>query len=111
MSKFDRKTAVAAYKERKVEAGIYGLRCQATGGIWVGRASDLSTIENRHRFALTHDPNLRASLKAAAKQHGPEAIAFEVLERTDTEELPYDRTQFLRDRLKYWWEMLGAEAI
>jgi hypothetical protein len=111
MSRINRKTAVAAYKERKVEAGIYALRCSATGGIWVGRAPDLSTIENRLRFALLHDANLRASLKAAVKQYGAEAIAFDVLESAGTQDLPYERGKFLRDRLEYWRERLGAEAI
>ena len=43
----DRKRAVAAYKERKVEAGIYVVRCLASGQVWVGSAPDLSTIQNR----------------------------------------------------------------
>lgn len=111
MSRTDRKAAIAAYKERKVEAGIYALRCTATGGVWIGRAPDLSTIENRMRFALVHDANLRASLRSAAKAHGPEAISFEVLERVDTEELPYERDKFLRDRLDIWRQKLGAETI
>lgn len=111
MSKADKKAAVAAYKERKVEAGIYALYCAATGQRWVGRAPDLSTIENRLRFTLTADASLRASLKAAVRQHGAEAIAFEVLERVWTEDLPYEREKFLRDRLDYWREKLGAETI
>ena len=111
MSKSERKSAIAAYKERKVETGIYALRCAPTSQTWVGRAPDLSTIENRLRFALAHDANLRASLKTAVKRHGAGAIAFEVLERIDTEELPYEREQFLRDRLDHWREKLGAEAF
>ena len=111
MERASRKAAIAAYKERKVEAGIYALRCKATGGSWVGRAPDLSTIENRMRFALTHDANLRASLKAAVREHGAEAIAFEVLERVATDDLPYERGQFLRDRMDHWRGRLGAEAI
>ena len=43
----DRKVAVAAYRERKVVAGIYLVRCLATGERWVGQAPDLSTIQNQ----------------------------------------------------------------
>lgn len=111
MERAGRKAAIAAYKERKIEAGVYALRCAATGGSWIGRAADLSTIENRLRFALTHDANLRPSLKTAVKEHGAGAIAFEVLERIDTEELPYEREQFLRDRQDHWREKLAAEPF
>jgi len=107
----ERKAAVAAYKERKVAAGIYALRCAATGEIWVGRAPDLSTIENRLRFALANDASLRASLKAAVRAHGADAIAFEILERVDTDDLPYAREKFLKDRLDVWREKLGAEPV
>jgi len=107
----DRKTAIAAYKERKVTAGIYALRCAATGQCWIGRAPDLSTIENRLRFALVHDANMRASLRAAVRDHGAASISFEVLEKTEADELPYERERFLRDRLDHWRVELGAETI
>jgi hypothetical protein len=36
-----RKAAVAAYKDRKVAAGIYVVRCAATAQQWAGSAPDL----------------------------------------------------------------------
>jgi hypothetical protein len=38
----DRKAAIAAYKERKTVAGIYVIRCAASGGAWVGQAPNLA---------------------------------------------------------------------
>lgn len=111
MQRDERKAAVAAYKERKTLAGIYALRCAATGGAWVGRAADVSTVENRVRFSLAHDSGLRASLKAALREHGAEAISFEVLERFGEDDIPYARDTFLRERQEHWREKLGAEAI
>lgn len=111
MQRTNRKAAIAAYKERKVTAGIYALRCSATGQCWAGRAPDLSTIENRLRFALNHDASMRASLRAALREHGADSISFQVVETIDTEEIPYDRERFLRDRLDHWRTKLGAEAI
>lgn len=111
MHRTDRRAAIAAYKERKVAAGIFALRCAASGRCWIGRAPDLSTIENRLRFALVHDANLRASLRADVREFGVESIAFEVMESVDTEDLPYDRERFLRDRLDHWRARLGAEAM
>ena len=111
MTGTDRKAAIAAYKERKSAVGIYALRCAATGQCWVGRAPDIATIQNRLRFALTHDPNLRTSLRAAVREHGEQSISFEVLESADSDELPYDRNRYLRDRMEHWRTKLGAETI
>lgn len=111
MERTDRKAAIAAYKERKVAAGIYSLRCMATGQCWVGRAPDLSTIENRLRFALRHDANMRASLRVAVREHGVSSIGFEVLERFEEDDLPYERERFLRRRVDHWKAELGAETV
>ena len=53
-----RKAAVAAYKERKVETGIYAVRCTASDQVWVGIAPDLSTIQNRLWFTLRQGTQL-----------------------------------------------------
>ena len=52
MNRETRKAAVAAYKERKAEPGIYAVRCMASGQAWVGGAPDLATIWNRVSFTL-----------------------------------------------------------
>jgi len=107
----ERKAAITAYKERKTVAGVYALRCPAAGGIWVGRAADVATIENRLRFTLAHDAALRPSLKAAVRDHGADAVAFEVLERFGEDDIPYARDTFLRERQDHWRAQLGAEPI
>ena len=43
----DRKAAVAAYKERKLKAGIFAIRFPAIGEVWVGQAWDRTMIRNR----------------------------------------------------------------
>lgn len=81
MQREDRKAAVAAYKERKVQAGVYAVRCTASGQVWVGSAPDLSTIQNRHWFTLRHGSNPHRTLQAAWTAHGEEAFTFDVVER------------------------------
>ena len=44
----DRKAAIAAWKDRKVEAGIFTIRCLASGAQWLGQAPDISTVQTRH---------------------------------------------------------------
>lgn len=57
MNKVGRKAAVAAYKERKVEAGAYVVRFTASGQAWVGSAPDLATIGSRIWFSLRQGGN------------------------------------------------------
>ena len=56
----DRKAATLAYKERKAVAGIYAVRCRASGQAWVGQTADLEKIENRLKlFTPPGRPSLR----------------------------------------------------
>ncbi len=61
----DRKAAIAAYKERKTIAGIYVVRCAASGEAWVGQAPNLETIQNRIWFSLRQGSHTCRSLQAA----------------------------------------------
>lgn len=107
----DRKAAVSAYKERKVEAGIYAVRCTASGETWVGRAPDLSTIRNRIWFTLRQGINSSRTLQQAWQAHGADAFTFETIERLEDEDSAYIRDRTLADRLIHWAEELGAVRI
>lgn len=111
MQREERKAAIAAYKERKVEAGIYGVRCTPTGQQWVGSTPNLGTIWNRLAFTLRQGSNTHRSLQAAWSAHGAGAFGFEILERIEAEELAYLRDRVLRERLAHWAGTLGAQAI
>ena len=43
----DRKLAIADYKKRASIAGVFAIRCAATGAVWVGQALDLDKIQSR----------------------------------------------------------------
>jgi hypothetical protein len=109
--KQDRKALIDAYKERKAAAGVYGVTCAATGRRWVGSAANLATIWNRLSFTLRQGGGPRPSLQADWRAHGPESFGFEILEQVDAEKLVYGRDRVLRERVDYWRERLGAEAI
>jgi hypothetical protein len=107
-----RKAAVAAFKERRSEPGIYALTCRPTGARWVGRASDLATIWNRLSIALRMASTPHRSLQAAAREHGAEAFDFEVVERIDEPDAsPALVAAILKRRLDHWREAMGATAI
>jgi hypothetical protein len=111
MEKKDRKAALAAYRERKVEPGIYAVRCGASGEVWVGRAQDLPAVRNRIFFTLRQGSSPHRTLQAAWNTHGADGLAFEVLEVLDPEELELAFERALKDRHAHWLERLGATRL
>jgi len=111
MQGVERKAAVAAYKEQKVSAGIYALRCIPSGACWVGQAPNLDKIQNRIWFSLRHDGHPRKDLQAAWREHGPDAFTFEIVEKIEDEKAVYLRERILKERLAHWAAALKAQAI
>jgi hypothetical protein len=111
MKREDKKAALAAYKERKAEPGVYVVRCTTTDQIWVGTAPELTAIWNCLSFSLRQGAQTPASLQAAWKEHGPENFTFEPVEALTDEQLVFGRDRMLKERRAHWCEALEAEAI
>ena len=107
----DRKAAILAYKERKPVAGIYAVRCQRSGEVWVGQTADVEKIENRLGFSLRQGAHPCASLQSAFAAHGAEHLSFEICERLEEEPVAFARSAQLKDRSLHWRSVLHAEAI
>jgi hypothetical protein len=110
MNGLDRKAAVAAYKERKTPAGVYAVRCPASGQAWVGHAPDVDAIKNRIWFTLRQGGSSYLPLQAACASHGHDALTFEVLERIE-EDSAMARARVLKERTAHWRDQLAAAAI
>ena len=107
----ERKAAIVAYKEAKVPAGIYAVRCRPTGRCWVGRAPNLSKIQNRIWFTLRQGGHTCGSLQAAWLEHGAEAFVLESIEQLEDESSAYLRDRTSKERLALWAGKLGAEIL
>lgn len=107
----DRKAATAAYKEKRVEAGIYALHAPSLGSSWIGASPTLDTVERRMRFTLKSGGPCAAGLAAAYDRLGDEGLSFEVLERFDPDLTPLTRQSALRDRARHWRALLGAGTV
>jgi hypothetical protein len=107
----DRKAAIAAYKERKTVAGIYVVRCAASGEAWVGQAPNLETIQNRTWFTLRQRSHPCRSLQAAWNTYGEAGLTFGECERLEDEERGYVRSALLKERGAHWRTELKAETI
>jgi hypothetical protein len=106
-----RKAAIAAYKERKTVGGIYAVFCRPLNQRWIGRASNLSTIQNRLWFTLRQGSSVHTSLQAAWNAHGAEAFTLQIIEQIDEEALAFVRERIFAERLAHWCAVHGAEAI
>jgi hypothetical protein len=104
----DRRAAIAAYKERKSVAGVFALRCAATGEVFVGATPNIDKAFNRLRFSLSAGAHARPRLQAAWTAHGEAAFAFEALERLPEAPSAYIRDAALKERRAVWLEKLAA---
>ncbi len=107
-----RKAAVAAYKERKVTGGIYAIRCETTGGVWVGHCPDIETIQTREWFSLRHGGHPNKGLQAEWNTHGEADFTFVSLERIAEDAVSQlMRNSHLKDRAVHWREQLQAGVL
>lgn len=104
-----RKSAVAAYKERKPEAGVFALRHAVSGAVWVGATPTLATIENRLRFERGLGGRLPAEL--VQLWTADDAVRFEVVHRLDPERVPFLKAADYRALAAEWAVRLGARAL
>jgi hypothetical protein len=111
MKSDDRKVATAAYKKEKIVAGIFAVRCAATGQVWIGQSPNLDTIQNRIWFTLRMGSHNNRDLQSAWAAHGAESFSFEALERLKDEELTYVRDALLKERFAHWRSTLKGSAI
>jgi hypothetical protein len=107
----ERKAAIAAYKEQKVVAGIYAVRCLPRAKVWVGSAPNLGTIQNRVWFALRQNASANRALQAAWNEAGADAFSFEIVERLEEEISAYFQAAALKDRLQHWRAALEADLV
>ncbi|WP_127903975.1 GIY-YIG nuclease family protein [Solirhodobacter olei] len=110
MEKDARRAAVAAWKERAVDAGVYAFRAP-DGACWVGAARSLGAAENRLRFVLRTGGPAPAELAAAWGGAGGEGFRFEVLERLDAELSPMARARVLKEAVSIWRDRLAARPL
>jgi len=107
----DRKQVIADYKKRASTAGVFAIRCRATGAVWVGQALDLDKIQNRIWFTLRMGDHRNTELQRTWTSHGANNLSLETLERIEDEELAYVRDTLLKERVQHWRAQLKASAV
>ncbi len=109
MSPIDRRDAIREYKQTPRPAGIFRIRNAADAKSLVGSSVNLPGTLNRHRFQLEHGSHPDRELQRDWNERGPDAFAFEVLDRLDPRDDPaYDPSEDLRTLKEMWIEKLTA---
>jgi hypothetical protein len=101
----------AAAKRQEIPMGVYAIRNQRTGEVFLGSSLNLPAILNRHRFGLTHGSHPHAGLSAAWRRDGAENFAFEILDRLTMRDEPNpDYPGELATMLALWVAELGSHV-
>jgi len=93
-------------KEVKTEAGVYQIRNEHNGKVYIDSTLNLKTI-NGQRFMLQMGSHLNRRLQAEWNEYGENAFVIEVLETLKQDDNPYyDPKDALAKCLNRWFEQL-----
>ncbi len=107
--KQSRRDLVREYKERRSVAGVYVIRCTATGEVWVGGSRSIDAQWNSSGFSLRSGGHPNPALQAAWTAHGEGGVSFEILERIEDETLtPMGVADAVKAGVGRWLTELGA---
>jgi hypothetical protein len=98
------------YKDNLPAAGVYAIRCAASGFIVVNAAMNVAGAINRERFQLRLNGHRNKALQREWNAHGEAAFSFETIDvlkrRADSTEA--QQRDDLAALLAMWREELGA---
>ena len=110
MDKARRKELIREYRERKPMLGVYAVRCEKAGKVWVAATRNLDRQQNGIWFQLRAAGHPNKAMMAAWRTYGETAFEFEVLEEV-TDENPLLLNSLLKDRAAHWLRQLNAEPV
>ncbi|MFF2885402.1 DUF2087 domain-containing protein [Paenibacillus sp. NPDC057967] len=86
-----RKTMTAEYQDRVRKMGVYGIKNNENGRMFIGASTNMDGLWNKEQFILDLGSHMNKKLQQEWKQFGREAFAYLILETVKTEEdIRYD---------------------
>lgn len=111
LSKEERKAAIRSFKERPVRAGIYVIRCTASGRRWVGPSRNLGASHNSAWMSLRIGAHRDVALQAEWNCHGEPAFVYEIAEQFDEDLSPLLLPDALKKGMEKWSGQLNATRL
>ena len=101
---------VRQYKELKVQAGVYIVRCFASGRVWGWPVRNLRATKNGLWSGLRAGFHRETSLQAEWNALGEEAFEYETLEALSEDVHPLNVFGELKEMKSKWVAELKAES-
>lgn len=91
MEKHSRKELKEQYKNREVIGGVYCIKCNANGRMWIKSTKDMQSVKKRFEFFTETNTCPEMCMYAEWNQYGPETFSFAVLEELKKGETQTER--------------------
>lgn len=85
-----RKELKLAYKQTFLPMGVYQIKNNLTGKIFIGSSSNLPGIFNRHRFQLNAKTHSNKELQHDWEMCHSQAFSFDILETITPDKIPQE---------------------
>lgn len=107
----DKKQAIQDFKKRKAARGVYAVRCNPTGQVWVGSSPNLAATRNGTWFCLQSGSHIHKQLQAEWDTRGEAAFQYEILEQLKDDVSAMALRDVLKEKKLEWVARLGAQAL
>jgi hypothetical protein len=104
----DKREARRDYKAKKTPKGIFAIRCQPTGDVWVGASTHLDSQVNHVWFELRAGLHRNKEIQSVWNSQGEAALTYEILETLDDDVAPLLLKDLLAERQEHWRGALKA---
>ena len=97
-----------AYKQTQQTVGVYQIKNNVTGKIFIGGSVNVPAILNRHKAELTFGSHQNRNLQEDCKKIGVDKFSFEILECLDpSDDMKHDYTDDLSALEELWLEKIN----
>lgn len=91
------------YKSRSVTGGIYCIKCNGNGHVWMKSTKDIAGQINKFKFFTSTNSCPEPGMNLEWKQYGAESFSLEILEELEKGETQTDKE--FGDDIKVLYEM------
>ena len=106
MEKLSKKELKENYKNRTVIGGVYCIKCNGNGYMWIKSTTDMAGQKNKFEFSISTHSCLEPRMYKEWEQYGAEAFSFVILEEIKKGEIQTEQ-EFADDvdtLLEMWME-------
>lgn len=106
MEKLSKRELKENYKNRTVIGGVYCIKCNANGHMWIKSTTDLMGQKNKFEFSISAHSCLEPQMYKEWNQYGADSFSFVILEEIKKGETQTER-EFADDidiLLEMWTE-------